>query len=534
MQGIVVAPQPEAVDAGAEILRTGGNAVDAAVGCALVQSVVDPLMCGIAGFGTMQVWQAGSNRHVCIDFHATGGSLASPGVWADRVVGPTADGYAQCVVGNVNELGHQSIAIPATLKGLALALARYGRLSFADVAAPAIERARAGFMVRPFMYAAWVHDEDAAGALPLVRKLAHSSSGRRLFFRADGTLKRAGDHIVNTDLAATLERLARDGADDFYAGGVAKLIAADLARGGSFVTADDLRRYVPEERAPLTGRYRDFDVASAPLPGGGAHLIELLNVIEHFDVRALEHNSPDYIECVAAAMWRTACDRRRYLADPRFVDVPLARLLDKRHATAIAASIRRDPAAVPGAPAAREHPHTTQVCTADADGIVVSMTHSLGTPSGVITDGLGFMYNGSMSVFDPRPGHPGSIAPGKRRYSAIAPTLVLRAGAPVLALGAPGGAHITNAILQGILNVLEFDMTMAEAVAAPRFSAIGDAIHVSNRIPERTTRELARRGHRVVRSYQSYAFGGLHGLRFDRGRWSGGADPQRDGMALCV
>jgi len=534
MHGIVVAPQPEAVDAGAEILRAGGNAVDAAVGCALVQSVVDPLMCGIAGFGTMQVWHAGSNRHACIDFHATSGSLASPTIWADRVAGPAADGYAQRVEGNVNELGYQSIAIPATLKGLSLALARYGRLSFAEVVTPAIERARAGFMVRPFMYSAWVHDEDATGTLPLARKLDHSRSGRRMFFRPDGTLKRAGDRIVNTDLATTLERLARDGPDDFYAGGVATQVAADLARGGAFVTAGDLRRYAPEESAPLTGRYRGFDVASAPLPGGGAHLLELLNVIEHFDLRTLEHNSPDYIEYVCAAMWRTALDRRRHLADPRFVDVPLARLLDKRYAAAVAASIRRHPAAPTSAIAQHEYPHTTQVCAADADGFVVSMTHSLGTPSGVITDGLGFMYNGSMSVFDPRPGHPGSIAPGKRRYSAIAPTLVFRDGAPVLTLGAPGGAHITNAILQGILNVLEFDMTMAEAVAAPRFSAVGDAIHVSNRIPERTTRELERRGHRVMRSYQSYAFAGLHGLRCDRGHWSGGADPQRDGMALRV
>lgn len=533
MNGIVVAPQPEAVDAGAEMLRAGGNAVDAAVCAALVQSVVDPLMCGIAGFGCLQVYSP-ARGPVSVDFHTTCGARSSEGMWASRLLGASADGYTQRLEGDVNELGYQSIATPGALKGLATVLSLHGTKPFAEVVAAAIGWAREGFAVRPFMHSAWVHDEDAAGALPLARKLDHSPAGRRLFFRDDGSLKRPGDRICNPDLASTLERLAREGPDDFYAGGTAAAIAQDLARGGALVTAGDLRDYAADVALPLEGRYRGLRVCSAPLPAGGAHLILILDVLERFDLRAMEHNSPDYIERVCSVLAQTQ-EAKRAMGDPRFVDVPLERLLGSGYADALAEAARRGACLDATRAAAPEYPHTTQVCTADAEGTVVSLTHSLGTPSGVITHGLGFMYNGAMSVFDPRPGTPQSIAPGKRRYSAIAPTLVLRDGAPLLSIGAPGGAHITNALVQGIVNVLDFGMSIAEAVAAPRFSLIGDAIHVSNRIPWRTTRELERRGHKVVRSHQSYAFAGLHGLvRGADGRWRGGADPQRDGMALEV
>jgi gamma-glutamyltranspeptidase/glutathione hydrolase len=534
MLGTVVAPQPEAVDAGAEMLRAGGNAVDAAVCCALVQSVVDPLMCGIAGFGTMLIW-APDRDPVSIGFHATSGSLSTPDMWARLMQGEAADGYTHRLSGDVNELGYQAIATPGTLEGLAVALERHGRKSFAEVVEAAINWAREGFAVRPFMHSAWLHDEDAAGTLPLARKLNHSASGRQLFYRQDGSLKRPGDLIRNEDYARTLEGLAKRGPRDFYRGDLAATVAQDFVRGGSLVTADDLGGYTADIGAPLRGSYRGFDIMTAPLPAGGVHLIMMLNAIAHSDLKALEHNSPDYIERVAAVMAATQAVRRRWLGDPLFVSVPLENLLSARYAAELAQIARDRPCAAIETPWAPEYPHTTQVCTADADGRVVSMTHSLGTPSGVITDGLGFMYNGSMSVFDPRPGLPGSIAPGRRRYTGMAPTIVMKQGKPLMTLGAPGGAHITNAIFQAILNVLDFDMTMAEAVSAPRFSVSGGAIHVSNRFPWRTSRELERRGHRVVRSYQSYAFAGVHGLLLgDDGRWRGGADPQRDGMPLEV
>ncbi len=533
MNGIVVAPQPEAVDAGAEMLCAGGNAVDAAVCAALVQAVVDPLMCGIAGFGVMQIGSP-ARAPVSLAFHATSGSRASEGMWASRLLGEAADGYTQRLEGDVNELGYESIATPGTLKGLALALQLHGTRTFAEAVAPAIAWARDGFAVRPFMHSAWIHDEDAAGALPLLRKLDHSTAGRRLFFRDDGSLKRPGDRICNPDFADTLERLAREGPDDFYTGETAGVIARDFERGGALVTASDLSGYTADVAPPLAGHYRGFGVTSAPLPAGGAPLILALNVLERFDLGALGHNSPDYIERVGAVMAITQ-ESRRTMGDPRFVDVPLERLLGAEHVDALARTVRGRARTSVAHPTRPEYPHTTQVCSADAEGNVVSLTHSLGTPSGVITDGLGFMYNGAMSVFDPRPGTPQSIAPGKRRYTAIAPTFVTRDGAPLLAIGAPGGAHITNALVQGIVNVLDFGMTIGEAVAAPRFSWIGGAIHVSNRIPWRTTRELERRGHHVVRNHQSYAFAGLHGLlRDSSGRWRGGADPQRDGMALEV
>jgi gamma-glutamyltranspeptidase/glutathione hydrolase len=217
--------------------------------------------------------------------------------------------------------------------------------------------------------------------------------------------------------------------------------------------------------------------------------------------------------------------------------VPLDRLTSRAYAAELARRIRRgDKADVKrlGQPAAAESKNTTQVSVVDEAGNCVTMTHTLGAPSGVITERLGFMYNGCMNVFDPRPGRPGSLAPGKSRFSAMAPSIVFRDGAPRIVIGAPGGTYISLAIAQGIVNVIDFGMSMLEAVAAPRFAATGNIIDVSNRIPRFVTDAVAAQGYTIARSCESYAFAGLHAIEMSDGKWSGGADPQRDGMALEV
>ncbi|MBC8241992.1 MAG: gamma-glutamyltransferase, partial [Alphaproteobacteria bacterium] len=228
-------------------------------------------------------------------------------------------------------------------------------------------------------------------------------------------------------------------------------------------------------------------------------------------------------------------DKDNFVGDPNFVDVPVERLTSKAYGAKLAAAIEGGEIAhVERLQGARESANTTHMCVIDGAGNAVSMTHSLGMPSGVITDGLGFMYNGCMGVFDPRPGRAGSLAPGKGRFSSLCPTIVLRDGEPVLVIGAPGGTQIAMGVLQGILNVLEFDMSPLEAVSAPRFSATSDPIDVSNRIPRAVTDQLAGQGYEIIRSAHSYPFASVHAIGIADGHWRGGADPNRDGMALLV
>jgi gamma-glutamyltranspeptidase/glutathione hydrolase len=295
----------------------------------------------------------------------------------------------------------------------------------------------------------------------------------------------------------------------------------------------DLEEYRTTRRDPLRGSYRGWEIATNHPPGGGIMLVEMLNILENFDLSGIGHNSTAYISTVCEAMRAATRDKDAHVGDPAFVEIPDF-LTDKGYAAGLADKIRAgERIRVPrfGQP---ETPHTTHVAVVDKDGTCVTMTHTLGMPSGVITDGLGFMFNGAMAVFDPRPGRAGSIAPGKSRFSSLCPTIVFRDGEPRVVIGAPGGTQIAMGVLQAILNVLDFDMSMSDAVAAPRFSATSDAIDITNRIPGYTVEPLQAEGYQVIRSPLSFGIAAVHGIRIDGGRLSGGADPGHDGVALRV
>ena len=537
--GMVCAPQPEAVEAGALALKRGGNAVDAAIACALVQTVVDPQMCGIAGFGSLQLYLPGQGAHGCIDFHGRAPAAATPGMWADLVEWEAEDGFGFKLRGSVNDLGYQAITTPGSLRAFHDALGRYGTLDWRAVLEPAIAFAEDGFMIRPHVHNYWTRKE-VFGLANHIERLRLTPAGRRIYFDDAGELRALGTVLKNPDMARTLRRIADGGVAAFYEGEIAEQMAADIARNGGLLTLEDIRDTRPEDREPLWGEYRGHRIASNPPPGGGVMVIEMLQILEHFDLEALGHNSPDYIRVVSEVMKRATVDKDRFVGDPRFVEVPLERLLSRDYAAEQAAAIRRaEIARVPRLGAGAESPQaeskdTTQVSVADEHGNLVSLTHSLGVPSGAITEGLGFMYNGCMAVFDPRPGKTGSIAPGKARFTAMAPTLVFEGTRPRLVLGAPGGTFITMGILQAILNVIDFGMTAGEAVAAPRFCTTSDVIDVVNRIPRYVIDALEVRGYRVRRSYRGYHFAGVHAIGIVDGKWQGGADPGRDGMALEV
>jgi gamma-glutamyltranspeptidase/glutathione hydrolase len=531
----IAAPQPEAAEAGLEILRAGGNAMDAALGCALVQGVVDPMMSGLAGFGSMAVYGRDKKALDYIDFHAPAPAAATPEMWQDLIEGEARDGYGFTLKGRVNDIGYQSICVPASLRAYHDAHKDHGKLPWSDIVAPAIHWAKAGWVVRPHVHYFW-SDPGQMGRVGNPERISFTPSARRLYCRPDGTPKRVGDTVVNTDLAEVLQQIARHGADVFYTGEIADCIDADMRQHGGLLSKQDLAAYKTKRNVPLRGTYRGFQVASNQPPGGGLMLLEMLNILERFELGAMAHNSVDYIKIVSEAMKAATIDKDRWIGDPDFVSVPVERLSSKAYAAEIAARIKAgERASVDRFDPAGPSKDTTQVTVVDADDNCVSMTHSLGMPSGVITDGLGFMYNGCMGVFDPRPGRAGSIAPGKARFSSVCPSIILKGDEPYLVIGAPGATQIAMGVLQVVLNVLDFGMPVQTAISKPRFSSTSNAIDVSNRIPRSITGALQADGYQVVRNPSSYAgFALVHAITVIDGVVEGGADPGGDGVALSL
>ncbi len=534
-RGIVSAPQPEAVEAGLDVLAAGGNVVDAAIGAALVQTAVDPQMCGIAGFGSMHIRMPAQGVHTFIDFHGRAPLATRADMWADRIVRECDDGFGFVLRGQVNEIGYQSTTTPLTIKAFDDALHRFGTRTLAELLEPAADWCERGFMVRPRVHEFWMQPPQA-GRIERIRVLRDCPATAKIYTKPDGSIYRIGEILRNPDMGRTYRRIAQHGVDDFYRGEIARRIADDMRAHGGLITMEDLAGCATEAADPLWTTYRGHRVATNQPPGGGLMIVLMLNILENFDLAAMGHNSPDYIAVVSEAMKIATVDKDARMGDPRFVDIPMAELMSKEYAARMAERIRRgEKTRVPrmnaGAPESRE---TTHVSVADASGACVSLTHSLGSSSGVVTDGLGFMYNNCMMVFDPRPGRPGSLAPGRARFSAMSPTIVFRGAEPFFLVGAPGGTTITMGNLQAILNAVDFGMSAQEAVGAPRFCATSDTIELTNRILRSTQRALEARGYPVLRHPFSYMTPLVHAVRIVDGRLDGGADPSGDGMAMTT
>ena len=537
MPGMIVAPQPIAVEEGAKVLMAGGNAVDAAVVCAFVQAIVSPQMCGIGGYLILTLQPGGEDEHtpVAIDAPALAGSRVTPDMWQDSAIGPNPSGWGYFVEGKVNDVGYQSICVPGTVRGLATILKRWGTMDWDEIVLPAVRIARGGYTVDMDLAAGWMFGAGHPDASSNLDYIVANPEARRIYLQENRTPAAPGATIHNPDYAETLVQLARHGPDDFYTGRLATRIADDLAANNSFVTAQDLARYKIREPQPVTGTYRGYTVVSSPPPHGGPTLIALLNILEGYDIAALGHNSPEYIRLVSMAMKAAFADRNQNLGDPQFVDVPLAWMTSKKRAFEWWEAIDSgEPIQVAFEPPGS--PDTTHVSVVDAQRTAVALTHSLGCSSGVITPGLGFMYNNSMVNFRPWPGHPNSIVPGKSRTTGMTPTIISHDEKPVIVIGAPGATKIITSVAQVIVNVLDFGMTVGEAILAPRFDCQGDEIVCQARIPEYVCAKV-REKHPIRRLPQSH--GGLalvHAIAIDpaTGELSGGADTGSGGMALRV
>lgn len=533
--GMVSAPQPEAVEAGLDILRDGGNVVDAAIGAALVQTAVDPQMCGIAGFGSMHLYLTDKGVHKLIDFHGRAPLATRPDMWENLIVRECDDGFGFVLKGEVNEVGYQSMTTPMTLKAFDEAVERFGSRSLADLLQPAIAYCEEGFPVRPSVHGFWTRGADN-GRIARIRGLTDCPATAKIYIKPDGSVFEVGENFRNPDMAKAYRRIAQHGAADFYHGEIANQIDADMRDNGGLIRIEDLAACATVETEPLWTTYRGHRVATNQPPGGGLMIVVMLNILENFDLSAMGHNSPNYIATVSEAMKIATVNKDTRMGDPNFFDIPMDELMSKEYAARMTDRIKRgEKTDVPRlSGGSYESKETTHICVADRDGNCVTMTHSLGSSSGVVTDGLGFMYNNCMMVFDPRPGRAGSLAPGKARFTALSPTMVFKDDKPYFIVGSPGGTTITMGNLLSILNVIDFGMNAQEAVYAPRFITTSNTIELTNRILRSTERELQSRGYPTHRHGQSYMTPIVHAIRMVDGMLDGGADPSGDGLAAAV
>jgi gamma-glutamyltranspeptidase / glutathione hydrolase len=500
--GMVVAQEKLGAQIGADILRQGGNAVDAAVATGFAMAVSYPRAGNIGGGGFMVIHSAERNEDVAIDYRETAPAATTPDIFLGTDGKPDTDKSRNSALG---------IGVPGTVAGLALALEKYGSGNFtlAQIVKPAIDLARDGFVVA----------DDTADTLPdMYRRMARWPNAAKTFSRIDGTPLHDGDRLIQSDLAATLAAIAEQGPRGFYEGPVAGKLVKSVRDAGGIMTLDDLKSYQAVIRAPVRGSYRGYGIVSMPLPSsGGTVLLESLNILEGFPLGDMKQGSASSLHVMIEAMKRAYADRARYLGDPAFINAPTDILLAKDYAAKQRASIdlaRATPAADVGTPAAlpREGSNTTHYSVVDSRGNAVSNTYTLNFPYGVglVADGTGVLLNNELDDFTAAPGASNAFGlvgfeanlpgPGKRPLSSMSPTIVLKDGKPVLVTGTPGGSRIISAVLQIVVDVLDYKMDVAAAVAAPRVHHqwMPDVVRVEHGFTEDVLDELKARGHRVV------------------------------------
>jgi len=537
MRGAVVAPQPIAVTEGINVLKRGGNAVDAAITAALVQGVVDPHMAGIGGFGDMLIQSHNEGEPTEISFHGRVGSRATPDVFAPFVVGQMR-GHAEryLVKDYINQIGYKSVTTPGTLMGFYEAQSRFGTFDWADVFQPAIRYCREGFPLPGEVHDRWRQIEKH-GHVSGIKRLSATPASAAIYLKK-GELYQPGNLIMNPDYGRTLEMIAKKGPDLFYKGEIAEIIADDFKQNDGFITREDLANYKIVVDRPLRETYRDFHIFSANPPSSGAQLIQLLNILEGLDIRSMGHLSSRYVHHVARAMQISFADRASFMGDPEFVDVPIERWISKAYAEECRRRVLSGEKIVVPKLDPRGSGSTTHICVMDGEGNAVSLTHTLGSASGVITPGLGFTYNNCMYQYNPLPGHPNSIVPGKRRITGMAPTIVFRGNKPWMVAGGPGGTRILTAVMHTFINVVEFGLSAFEAVSAPRFQCEGEDIEMESRLYFLVREELEAMGWKLEPSAYALDNGFARAYAIiDRGDdkgLEGGADPRLGGCSAIL
>lgn len=524
--GAVASADPLASAAGVRILKRGGNAVDAAVATSLALGVVGPALSGIGGGGFFLVRLRGGET-LYIDYREVAPRGARPDMFPlDEAGSP---------VGQANAVGHLAVGVPGTVAGLTYALENYGTMKFRDVAAPAIEYAKRGYRVSRFL--AYILSRDVSDASSKLRRFPES---RREWFRG-GRPPRAGSIKRSGNLAQSLELVARDGREVFYRGVLARAIAREMDGNGGRLDEADLGVYDVKVRKPVTGSYRGLEVHSMPPPSiGGIAIIELLNVFESMDLKRSGLNTAQTISAMARTISAVWPPLRAQVGDPDFVNLGVTTLTSKKYSRSLVSPRGRPPSRAARGPGSQ----TTHLSVIDGERNVAAVTESVECyfGSGVTVPGTGVVLNDTMHDFDPAPGGPNSIEPGKRPVSNMVPTLLLRDSEPYLVLGSAGSARIVTSTLQTILDVVDHSLDIKDAVAAPRFhyqgsgpimmeSRIGDAVRLALRADgyDTETPEYVQ-----LRPGFDVYFGGVHAVMVGpRGELRAAADPRRWGAAAA-
>src|SRR5215813_3562626 len=502
--GMVASTSKIASEVGVDILRRGGNAVDAAIAVAFAEAVTHPAAGNIGGGGFMMI-RLSNGKATAIDYREMGPAAASRNVYLDK------DGNLIKGEGS-STVGYRAAGVPGTVRGMELALKKYGsgKLAWAELLEPARKLAAQGFPLSHSYAASLRGNSDLLGLY---------EDSKRIFLN-DGRYFNDGETLRQPDLAATFARMQQNGPNEFYEGETARLIASDMKQHNGLITLDDLKNYVAKEREPLRSTYRGYEIISMPPPSsGGAVLIEMLNILEGYELKPMGWSSSARYHLMTEAMRRAFADRAEFMGDTDFVKVPVTGMIDKKYAATLRTSIDMDRASTSaqvraGKPPGYESEETTHFTVVDKDGNAVANTYTLngGYGSGATAKGTGVLLNNEMDDFAAKPGTPNmfgliqsennAVAPRKRPLSAMTPTFVLRKdGSLWFAIGSPGGPTIINTVLQVVTNIVDFDMNLQQAIDAPRIHhqwLPDELVYEPFGLSADTQRALESRGHKLV------------------------------------
>jgi len=528
--GMVVSAEKYATLAGLEVLKEGGNAVDAAVTVGFTLAVTFPRAGNIGGGGFMLVHLNEKNKTVAIDYREKAPKAATKDMFLDK------DGN---VDNNKSRNSILSVGVPGTVAGLILALENYGTISIERAIKPAIELAGNGFPVT---------EELRNSLIQFENRLLKSKESKKVFFSNNGQPPAVGKTLKQKDLAWVLKQISKKGNDGFYKGKVAKKVAKFMKKDGGIITREDLASYKPVIRKPVTGTYRGYEIYSMPPPSsGGVHLIQILNILENYNMAEYKQNSPQSIHIMAEAMKLAYADRSKYLGDPDFAEIPVDQLTSKSYASNLRKKISKNKALVssevkPGNP--YESHDTTHYSVMDKFGNVVSNTYTLNFPygTGISVPGTGILLNNEMDDFSAKPGTPNAygligneynaIEPEKRMLSSMTPTIVLKDGKPFLVTGSPGGSRIITTVLQILTNTIDYNMDIAKATTAPRIHNqwLPDKLYVEKGISPEKREKLNGMGHNVE---ETRSLGSAHSITKIGNYYFGFSDPRRAGSVAA-
>ena len=532
--GMVVSQRMLASEVGAEILRKGGNAVDAAVATGLALAVVLPRAGNIGGGGFMVIHLEDQNKTLTIDYREKAPAAAHRDLFLDEK-GDYDKKKAQFSL--------LSAGVPGSVAGFYHALINYGTLNWEEVLQPSIRLAEEGFLVP--------HDLDNTLASKRYReRLSSDPAASKVFFKEDGSLYRAGELLVQNDLASTLRLISKEGPDAFYRGDIAKLIVREMKKNGGLITLEDLDNYKIVEREPLIGNYKNFKIVSMPpSSSGGTHLIQMLNMLEEFPIKEMGFGSAESIHILAEVMKRAYADRSKYLGDSDFYAVPSS-LTSKDYAKSLNLSISGDkitPSSQvsPGDPYPYESPDTTHFSVMDTYGNAVSNTYTLNFSygSGKMIPGTGMLINNEMDDFSSKPGTPNgygllgseanAIEGNKRPLSSMTPTIIFKDEKPFAVFGSPGGSRIITTVLQVALNIMDHDMNIAQAVHSPRIHHqwLPEVLMIENGFGTDTENLLKQKGYRL---YPASTMGSIQAIMKEGNYFYGSADPRRPSAGVAA